>query len=535
MSRLIIVLLLLMAFVVKQSNGQEYFLPLSNRMNLRYEPFLQQVNSNAHTSLKPWLSKDLVANTPFDSLTTPILKDKRFNKTLVGRKLFKEHLIQVKDDDVYLHVDYVCEHSAGKDFEEDRNVFTNSRGAWVGGTFGKRFSFDATFYENLAKFPTYLDSFVLETGVAPGQGRVKRNKENSNSDFAMATGTIAFALNKHFTFQAGQDRNFIGDGYRSLILSDNATPYPYLKIVTDFWKIRYVNLYTVMQDLENGNGNDERPYRRKYASTHYLDLSIGKRVTIGIMEAVVWNADSASGARGYDISYLNPIIFFRPVEYNIGSPDNVLLGINGKVKINSRNLFYMQIMLDEFVLYHVKNADGWWANKHGLQGGVKSFNVFGVKNLHFQTEFNYVRPYTYQHSQSLGNYGHFRQPLAHPYGANFWESVNFIYYTWRKIDIAARMSYATFGTDTAGINYGQNIYLSYNTHPNDYNNKVGQGLKNNLLIGNLNVSYIINPVTNFNAFVDLTIRQQKNDFESKNTMILQAGIRTSLFNHYYDF
>lgn len=517
-------------------NAQEYFLPLSNEMNLQYEPFLQQVSSTVHTSFKPWLSKDLMAGTPFDSINKPVLKDKHFNSTLVGRKLFKEHLIEVNDDDVYLHADHVFEYSAGQEKgDTSRSIFMNSRGVWIGGTFGKRFSFDATFYENLARFPSYLDSFVRKTGVAPGQGRVKTNANNDKFDFAMSTGTISYGLKKHFTFQAGQDRNFIGDGYRSLLLSDNATPYPFLKIITDFWHVRYVNLYTVMQDLENGNGNDERPFRRKYGSFHYLDLNIGKHVTFGIMEAVIWKADSATGARGYDINYLNPFIFFRPVEYNIGSPDNMLLGINGKLKINSRNILYLQIMLDEFVLHHVVKSDGWWANKHGLQGGFKSYNLFGVRNLHFQSEFNYVRPYTYQHSETLGNYGHFRQSLAHPLGANFWESVNFIYYTYRKIDLAARFSYATIGTDTAGLNFGQNIYTSYNIHPSDYNNKVGQGLKNTLMIINLNIAYLINPLTNFTVFMNVTSRQQKNVFENKNAIIIQAGIKTHLFNHYHDF
>ena len=33
--------------------------------------------------------------------------------------------------------------------------------------------------------------------------------------------------------------------------------------------------------------------------------------------------------RGYEISYLNPIIFYRPVEYSMGSnKGNALMGLN---------------------------------------------------------------------------------------------------------------------------------------------------------------------------------------------------------------
>ena len=95
MNRLLFTVVLLL-FLSNNLLAQEYIMPLSNEINLRYEPFLQRVTSeNVHTSFKPWLSRDLMANTPFDSLTTVTLKDKRFNKTLIGRKLFKEHLIQV--------------------------------------------------------------------------------------------------------------------------------------------------------------------------------------------------------------------------------------------------------------------------------------------------------------------------------------------------------------------------------------------------------------------------------------------------------
>lgn len=173
MSRLFIIVGLF-AVLTKSLVAQEYFMPLSNELNLRYEPSLQRVSSSAHTAMKPWLSKDLLANTPFDSLTETELKNKPFNKTLVGRKLFKEHFIQVNDDDVYLHVDPAFELNSGVEEETNRKIFTNSRGIWIGGTIGKRFSFDATFYENLAKFPTYLDSFARQTGIAPGQGRVKK-------------------------------------------------------------------------------------------------------------------------------------------------------------------------------------------------------------------------------------------------------------------------------------------------------------------------------------------------------------------------
>ncbi|MBK9318607.1 MAG: hypothetical protein IPM91_07120 [Bacteroidetes bacterium] len=289
-----------------------------------------------------------------------------------------------------------------------------------------------------------------------------------------------------------------------------------------------------LRDLTREYLNDQSPFDKKYASMHYLDINIGKRASIGIFETVIWHADSG-GARGFDMGYLNPFIFLRPVEFSINSPDNVLMGINAKFMINSRNLLYGQLMLDEFLLENVKSGKGWWANKQGVQAGFKSFNVLGVKNLYLQGELNYVRPYTYQHRDVLGSYSHHRAPLAHPLGANFWEAVGIVRYNYKRWHLDAKMSIAEVGYDTAGRNYGQNVFLSYNDRESEFGNEVGQGLKTTIMWVDLNINFLINPVYRMNLFANIAMRSSKQSGETINALLVQGGIRTSLFNRYYDF
>jgi hypothetical protein len=532
-----ILLIIVISIIAIPVDAQHFFLPLSNEAEQQFNPWLNRVSSTTHTSVKPFMAKDLYRDTPYDSITNYTLKDNKFNRSWFGRKLSSEHLLQVKEDDVTLFLDPAVELSGGHDFAADTstNFLMNTRGFYLQGTLGRGFSFTSSFYENLGHFSYYLDSIIRDTRIVHGQGRIKTKISRSNFDFAVATGTISYQLKKHFTFQFGHDRNFIGDGYRTLLLSDNTYPYPFLKIVTDFWKIRYVNIFAVMQDLEGDKINDDKAYTRKYGSFHYFDINIGKHATLGLFEAVIWKSDSITGHRGFDINYVNPFVFLRPIEYGIGSPDNVLLGINAKVKLNSHYQLYGQIMLDEFLLDNVKAGNGWWANKQGLLGGFKGFHLFGVKNLHVQSEFSYVRPFTYQHREPLGNYGHYRQPLAHPLGANFYESVNFISYSIKRFDAKARLSYAVTGFDTDSINYGQNIFLSYeDNRAFDFGNKVGQGLKTTITISQLTMSYVINPSYHLRFFVDIMARQSENKLQTLNTLTFQAGIKTFLFNRYYD-
>jgi hypothetical protein len=536
MSRAVLILLFSMV-AVSGLKAQETYVPINREMNVRYETYLNSCKSDFHTSVKPYLSKDMNRILNYDSVSGPHVKDNKFNNSLVGRKLRKEHLLQAKGEDFRLNLDPIFEFSGGRDFESDQTIFTNSRGLWFSGYIGERFSFSSSFMESQAKFPNYVDSMIHRSHVVPGGARPKKLYEEF--DYNIASGTISYSLKKYFNFQFGIDKNFIGDGYRSLLLSDNAFNYPFFKITTDIWKIKYVNLYTVFQDLDTLRASQDVSFKKKYATFHYLDLDIGRRVNVGFFEAIVWGGDSTRSS-GYDIHYLNPIIFFRPVEYSLGSSDNALMGFTLKVKVNSHNLLYGQLLLDEFKLNEVKAGTGWWGNKQAFQVGFKSFNLFTINRLNILGEFNYVRPYTYQHRSSLTNYAHYNQPLAHPLGANFYEVLGILDYNISNFYIMGKMIYAQIGydqRDSTGqyINSGQNIFLNYLDHYKEYGNYVGQGIKTNLLYTEVQLSYLVNPVTNLRVEGGLVNRMTSNTYGKSNLLLVYLGIRTGLFNRYYDF
>lgn len=527
----IICLLLLQNNTARSQPG---FVPLSNDWTIRYEPWMQKVGAAAHTSVKPYLWAEVIREAPRDSIDNSFRRpEEGFYRTLAGRKIFNENLLRVREDDLFLFLDPVFNLSAGKDRESDETIFTNSRGFRAGGTVGKRFSFEASLYENQSAFPYYLDSMVFRTRIVPGQGRVK--VDGNQYDYSWASGWIAFELNKHFTFQFGHSKNFIGEGYRSLLLSDNAFNYPHVKIIADLWKFKYQILFNVMQDDDGGDTDDDVPFPKKYSTFHYLDLNIGKHASVGIFEGVIWYADSM-GSRGFDINYMNPFVVFRPVEFAVGSPDNVLMGINAKGKLNSNTVVYGQLMLDDFKIDEARNGTGYWSNKVGYQLGFKSFSVFGVRNLYFLAEYNHVRPYTYQHRTTRGNYGHFKQSLAHPVGANFQEFIVRTRYLYRQFELQVQGSYLEVGLDSGGVNFGQNIYRSYNdSRYSDYGNKTGQGELHRVSRLDMTIFYNLNPSTLLSVFTEFSYRSDRSDGKSADDFYWYFGLRTRMFNTYYDY
>jgi hypothetical protein len=342
-------------------------------------------------------------------------------------------------------------------------------------------------------------------------------------------------LNKNFNFQLGKGKEFFGDGYRSLFLSDVSTSYPYFKITATIWKIQYVSMVTVMQDAEAPSGLVQ-DFETKYSSFQYLTWNASPRFNFSIFEAVTYDGDSGKNVRSFDPGYLNPILYYQSNNFNIGDPDKSNLGAAFKIKVARNEQFYGQFLIDEFKLQEVIHHTEWWGNKQGAQFGFKAFNMFGVKDFSFQTEVNYVRPYTYTARDPLQNYSNFNQPLADPEGANFIESASFLTYYTKNFLIQGSAVVYHYGGDKAGSDYGQDIFIVYTDHPYDFGNYVGQGISTYLATVGLKSDFIISPKMNLKAELGLyEIEESISGTKEYSEPYITFGIKTSLGNLYSDF
>lgn len=523
---------LIVSILVLNINAQESHSLYQNHSFRMYDKFVYTTDSNFHTSIKPYLNYQINRVLTIDSV----------NKKPVTKKwqdiLFNRSLVQYEKKDFKFTIDPLLNFEVAKDKDSSNTSYINTRGIMLNAQLGTSVSVSTSFYENQARFNDYRNARIEKIGgrIVPGQGSGKAFGDSlpQTYDFGFAEGYVSFTPNQHFNVTFGHGKNFIGDGYRSLILSDNTFNYPYLRINTDFWHIKYVNLWAQFQDTRQKTVF-ESPYAKKWAAMHFLDWNVTPWLNVGFFEAIVWQNADSTGVRGFDINYANPVIFLRPVEFSVGSPDNSLMGINGKLTLFKNQIFYGQAIIDEFKLSELIAQNGWWANKYGFQTGYKTFDLFGLQNLNLQTEFNYVRPFMYTHNSTLQNYAHFNQPLAHPMGANFWESVSFIRYHKNRFYFEGRFSYALHGSDTANMNFGNDIYQDYETHAKEYDNYLGQTQEVHLTYAKAQIAYLVNSRTNLNLYLNYTYR--KETIATKNTIqgLITLGIRTSLQNFYYDF
>lgn len=415
------------------------------------------------------------------------------------------------------------------------NLADLSAGLDVDFYLGKKWSGDFIYLWDFSQYPSFVDAQIQAKNISPGYGYT-----NGNKGF-YTQGNLTFTADENFTFQAGFGKNFIGDGYRSLFLSDNTFSYPYLKLTANIWKLKYMALYTNYQDIMGSDGSFSN-FFHKFSTIHYLSYNATKWLNIGFFESIVWQAQEDQYYRGFDVNYLNPVIFLRPAEYAQGSSDNALLGGSLKVRIKKKNILYSQLILDEFLLKELKAGNGWWGNKYGIQLGLKSYDFMWVKNLAFQLEYNTVRPFTYSyyHAPSnistLQNYGHYNAALAHPLGANFKEIMGGLTYTNKRWVFEGIATLAEIGFDTsATTSIGQDIFKPYNTREEDYGYNTGGGLSTDIINATLKVSYVINPKSQTIFQLGATQRMYKNEYGDSSTQLFFIGLRTAITNRYSDF
>lgn len=519
-------------------------------MNFGYVHQLNRVlehrNSGFHTAIKPYARLEVDSVQAIDSIFGLKRFDGYFDQLANG------DVLSVKKEKFTLAVNPLFNVMYGYDLQNKESTFEADFGGQLSATFWNKVGIGFTYRKYYGDPVMYAKQRAIERGVVPGYHKIS-DPENIDILSSQAfEGYINITPNKYFNVEGGFGKNFWGDGYRSFLLSDNSTSYPYVKLTANFWRIKYVYLFSV---LKYGTINprtltqDLTDLKKKYSVFHYLSVDAAKWFQFGFFEGVVWKREDIDGVRGIEWNYLNPVVFIRPIEFAIGSPDNVILGFNFKFKIGDKNQIYTQIILDDLDIGSARNGSGFYRTKVAWQIGYKSYDLFKIEHLDFQTEFNLARPYVFAHKTPEQNYAQLTQSLTHPLGANFWEWLVFVKYQKGRWHAALDFQWAKQGGDDATNPYanhqGSNIFVSDfeidNVIGGDldsaYGNEFLQGQLNDITFVKVSGGYLLNPKLNMQLEVFFQHRVRNIpaiDFSEKSTVFGMA-FKTDLFNKYYDF
>ncbi len=470
------------------------------------------------------MDKLLMTSTDYLSKSTSKYNSKQ---NLLNRFwLNKANFYEVNTKDFQLVLNPLIQQTQGYEMVQKKHVYLNSKGLELRGMINKKIGFYAMLTDNQENGPNYYRNRVDSLQAVPGNAFYKRFKPvggtDKGQDYFDYRGYITFKAAKSVEIQYGYDKNFIGNGYRSLFLSDVAAPTLFLKLNTKIWKLNYQNLFMELTPtFTNATGGSLNG--KKYAAMHHLGINVTNNFTLGLFESVIFERKDK-----FDFSYLVPVIFYRAVESGLGSSDNAVLGADFKINFAQQFQVYGQVLLDEFKLSYFKDKN--WGLKIGGQAGLKYIDVAGIPNLDAQIEWNIVRPYTYTHFDSATTYTHYNQPLAHPLGANFSDFI-FItkYQASNKLNFEGKVFVMQQGQDSSlnqNKTFGGNIFSLYQRRTGDINQLLFQGVKAKTLLVTMAAAYEIRP----NLYLDASLLYRKfNKINANlNTMQLSAGVRWNM-------
>jgi hypothetical protein len=513
--------------------------PTSRKTAVQYGQFLDSVLKKRNSEfydLSPVdrynLDKLEMNNTEW--LRTPT---KKYNsKKPVADHFFltKNNLFEIHKNDFEFYLNPMIQQVQSVELNNSKRVYLNSKGLEIRGIIGKKIGFYSSLTDNQENGPLFYAKRVDSLQSVTGAGYYKRFKPlgstDKGQDYFDYRGYITFNVAKFLDVQYGYDKNFIGNGYRSLFLSDISAPTLFLKLNTRIWKLNYMNLFMELTPtftgLTGGSLNE-----KKYAAMHHLGIQISNNLTLGLFESVIFKRRNK-----FEFGYLVPVIFYRAVESGLGSADNALLGADFKFNFEQHLQFYGQALLDEFKLSYFKDKN--WGNKVGGQAGFKYIDVAGLKNLDMQIEWNIVRPYTYSHFDSATTYTNYNQPLAHPVGANF-NDVVFImkYQPANKLFFEFKAFLIQQGIDSTKNQirtFGGNIFRTYNSRVGNIDQTMLQGVSAKTFISSFSGSYEWKP----NLFLEanLLIRNYKLPAaKTQQTIMISAGVRWNMARREIDY
>ena len=495
--------LLLFHFSLMIHAQSEYVLMGYDYRN-NYENYILNNNINAHLLHAPF-----IIHSAFVKDSSRMYESKKSYNQLWKKILFADNLIHVNKD-VELRIDPVLDFNYGKQIKGvDKSIFQNTRGFQLQINFNKKFYVFSDFRENQAIIPEYLKNYVDNRSVFLGQGRTKPFKDGG-FDYANASGYASFSPSKTFNVTFGNGKQFIGNGFRSMILSDNTHNYLSLKFTSHWFKqkLQWIVNYSSLVDLERMpfSVSAEALFKKKemiYQSFNYL---VNDKLSVGIVSmALIKRYDDSLYSQKMEIVNYLPIPFLTNVlEINNPLSINSFVGLNLSYKVFESGFLYGQFVYD--------NID-----KKAYQLGFKYYSLFNVEGLDVRFEYNQSSSQMYQSTEFRQNFIQNNLPLAHVLGNNFKELIVQFDYQYKKIGMHLQTQLYNANVDEI-TNYSSIFNSSDNA------SLVSKKVMN--IYGNL--FYRVNPYNNLKIYMGAGYRS-----ESVNKQIyFNVGVSTLLTNIY---
>ena len=167
---------------------------------------------------------------------------------------------------------------------QDRH-FINTRGLELYGHISNKVGVYTMLREN-QYFSQNIWIIILIIMQEPYRGREDQDiSKKQDMTYQRVKSYVTYNPIKPLNFKFGKYKNFIGNGHRSLLLSENSNSYLNLNMRLNLWKFQYQTILTELQDYPNYIPGTQL-LKRKYAAFHYLSIKASQNFSFGFLRVL---------------------------------------------------------------------------------------------------------------------------------------------------------------------------------------------------------------------------------------------------------
>src|SRR5690606_39943514 len=110
-----------------------------------------------------------------------------------------------------------------------------------------------------------------------------------------ATANITYQVSDALNLSVAYDKLHIGEGYRSVLVSDNPYNFTHARVSGKVGRWQYNSIWAYMNDLRYPRVADAQdPFSErlgngvKYGAFHYVDYLAGDKLSLGLFHSLLW-------------------------------------------------------------------------------------------------------------------------------------------------------------------------------------------------------------------------------------------------------
>lgn len=240
----------------------------------------------------------------------------------------------------------------------------------------------------------------------------KLAEKPDESFFDDTRGYISFDYNDLYV-KYGRDYLLVGPGKEKSLISGYAPLFDYFSLSFSFDRLSYNFFHGKLLGSSKINPDSIQgsitTIAEKYIASHRLQIRLGETTKLGLGEIIIYSN------RSLDMSYCNPLIFFKSIEHGNRDRDNSMIYFDFSTVFSGIKPYVLFLMDD---IDYSKLGTGWFGNEVLWNAGISVYSLNTLIPLDITLDYLEIQPYVFSHRINENNFTNFNYILGYPVQPN---------------------------------------------------------------------------------------------------------------------